>query len=82
MSIKRERQRKPSSIEAFIVDGCVDEDEECVDEADGSTAAVAKVDECVDDDEGEGVDEDEGWGTDLQGGHTDREQLELEGRTT
>ena len=76
----------PSSIEAFIVDECVDEDEECVDEDDGSTAAEAKVDECVDEDdcvhEDEGVDEDEGWGTDLQGGHTDREQLELGGRTT
>ena len=58
MSIKRARQRMPSSIEAFIVDECVDEDEVCVDEDEGSTAAESKVDECVDEDEG--VHEDEG----------------------
>ena len=88
MSIKRARQRKPSLIEAFIVDECNDEDEDCVDEDEGSTATEAKVDGSVDEGEGvhedERVDEDEGWGTELQGGHTDLlgGQLEAEGRTT
>ena len=71
MSITRARQRMPSSIEVFIVDECLDGDEECV------AATEAKVDECVD--------EDEGWQADRQGGHTDDLQvglLELEGRTT